>query len=534
MPLYLTASHSSRIKKPAKRGADTGRRHSSSPFANAPRIKPALQRAKSLADGGIEDLDNEEDGTDRLKPSGKVLSSISVDSAKDVLSAVTHARSSMFASLPERAGMNSVRIAEVLNFQRNMPPVVSLPHVHALIAASSKTEREIAALQATGKLRKIKVTGRGNDVSGLADILITMDGLQALLDRSDVAQDVRTGFYDVLRRHPRATSIPSEELPALHVTALTRSGFLVSSSLTGSRNVSLAGSSLVSMPKISRAASGSTDATGGDSAFENLGGVGAARRSSSSIYQKPSFQANELVLSVPNVGPFLRLLAAGRAHLLELLGKSKYKEAPLYLLRERWDGAVDSDSSVSAAKQIRREFSGVMPAKTKKWKDFVASSKQSQGGGIPIQAASVPHMFTGSYFQGLRKRPISASPRISKWARLCFSNSYDDGHARDRTSPFGIWAGAASTNEWDHPGRGHALRHATTRPPIHRDPSRTGHAYLVRPRRPKKARELLGNIVPPFKLDSCMKASRERPELERLDGAIVGDTTPSVREHLCS
>ena len=370
MPLYLTASHSSRVKKPANRPADTRRRHSSSPFANVPRTKPSIQRAKSLADSIDDDLNIGENGEDRLKPNGKPLSIISVDAAKDVLSAVQYARASMFAALPERAGMNSVRIAEVLNFQRNMPPIVSLAHVHALIAASSKTEREIAALQATGKLRKIKVTGRGNDVSGLADVLITMDGLQALLERSDVALDVRASFYDVLGRHPRANSIPYQELPTSHVTALTRSGFLVSSSLTGSRNVSLAGSSLVSMPKISRAASGSTDATGGDSAFENLGGVGAARRSSSSIYQKPSFQTNELVLSVPNVGPYLRLLAAGRVHLIELLGKSKYKEAPLYLLRERWDGAVDSDSSVSTAKQVRGEFSGVMPAKTKKWKDL--------------------------------------------------------------------------------------------------------------------------------------------------------------------
>ncbi len=365
MPLYLTASHSSRVKKPVKRPVDTGRRHSSSPFANSPRTKPSFQRTKSVADAvGDDDLD------DGLTPRGKGVSTISVESATDVLSAVQYARASMFAALPERAGMNSVRIAEVLNFQRNMPPVVSLAHVHALIAASSKTERDIAALQATGELRKIKITGRGNDVSGLGEVVVTMDGLQALLERSAVAPDVRIDFCGLLSRFPRATGIPTQELPASHVTTLTRSGFLVSSSLSGSRNVSLAGSTLVSMPKISRAASGSSDAIGGDSAFENLGGVGAARRSSSSAHQTQSLQANELVLSVPNIGPYLRLLAAGRAHLVELLGKSKYKEIPLYLLRERWDGAVDSDNSVSTAKQIRGEFSGVMPAKTKKWKDL--------------------------------------------------------------------------------------------------------------------------------------------------------------------
>ncbi|OCT46573.1 hypothetical protein CLCR_01993 [Cladophialophora carrionii] len=370
MPLYLTASHSSRVNKPARRPAETGRRHSSSPFANLPRSKPTGQRTKSLADAVGDDPDAWEDGEDRLTPSGRVLSTITVESAKDVLSAMQYARASMFALLPERAGMNSVRVAEVLNFQRNMPPIVSLAHVHALMAASSKTERDIAALQATGKIRKIKITGRGNDVSGLSEVVISMEELQALLDRSDVAPTVRADFRNLLRAQPRATGIPPQALPTAHVTALTRSGFLVSSSLTGSRNVSLAGSSLVSMPKISRAASGSTDAIGGESAFENLGGVGTARRSSSAIHQTQGLQTNELVLSVPNIGPYLRLLAAGRAHLLELLGRSKYKEAPLYLLRERWDGAVDSDNRVSTAKRIRGEFSGVMPAKTKKWKDL--------------------------------------------------------------------------------------------------------------------------------------------------------------------
>ena len=366
MSLYLTASHSSRVKKPAKRLAETGRRHSSSPFTNSPRIKPSVQRTKSLADAVHDSLDD--DTESRLIPSGKVLSSVSVDSAQDVLGAMQYARTSMFSALPDRAGMNSVRIAEVLNFQRNMPSIVSLPHVHALVAASSKTEREIATLQATGKIRKIKIIGRGNDVSGLGEVIITMDALQALLERSRVALDVRADFYDMLSRYPRATSFPSRDLPASHATALIRTGFLVSSSLSGSRNVSLAGSSLVSMPKISRAASGSTEAVGGDSAFENLGGTGAARRSSSSINQAQSMQANELALSVPNIGPYLRLLAAGREQLLHLLGNSKYNEAPLYLLRERWDGAVDSEGRVSTAKRIRGEFSDVMPAKTKKWK----------------------------------------------------------------------------------------------------------------------------------------------------------------------
>lgn len=370
MPLYLTAAHSSRVTKPAQRSALSARRHSS-PFANAPRTKASSQRAKSLSDAFNKDVDPDDDEEEgRLVPSGKILTTVAVDAAKDVLSTMQYARASMFAAIPERAGMNSVRISEVLNLQRNMPSIVTLAHVHALIAASSKTERQIAALQSAGKLRKIKVTGRGNDISGTGEVLISMDGLQALLERSDVSPDVVTDFCNVLRRQPRATTISPRDLRPSHVIALTRAGFLVSSSPSGSRNLSLSGSSLVSAPKISRAASGTSDAVGGEAAFENLGGVGTARRRQSNLHFNQNFQGSDLALSVPNIGPYLRLLSAGRAHLLDLLGKSKYKEGPLYLLRERWDGAVDSDDRVSAAKRIRGEFSGVMPARTKKWKDL--------------------------------------------------------------------------------------------------------------------------------------------------------------------
>lgn len=107
---------------------------------------------------------------------------------------------------------------------------------------------------------------------------------------------------------------------------------------------------------------------GGEAAFDSLGGIGSARTTSTELIT--SRPGTELTLSLPNIGAYLRLLNDARAHLLELLGKSKYKEAPLYLLRERWDGAIDSDNKVSNAKRIRGEFAGVLPGRTKKWKQF--------------------------------------------------------------------------------------------------------------------------------------------------------------------
>lgn len=376
MPLYLTAAHSSRVNKPGQRSGLAPRRHSSSPFSNAPRTKASIQRAQSLNQSlhgqlGLrleDDLDHDDDQA--LDPTGKVITVLRIDQAKTVVTAMRYSQQSMFASLPERAGMNSVRISEVLNFQKNMPAIVSLAHVHSLLAASSKTEREIATLQSAGDIRKIRVAGRGNDISGISEVLITRHDYQTLLERSSIPPDIVTDFSNLLHRYPRSTTFPANELPSSHVSALSRTGFLVSSSLSGSRNLSLAGSNIVAMPTVSRAPSGTSGAVGGDAAFENLGGTGGARRPNSASTTTSQNQVGELALSVPNIGPYLRLLSAGRAHLLELLGKSKYREAPLYLLRERWDGAVDSDNRVSTAKRIRGEFSGVMPSRTKKWKDL--------------------------------------------------------------------------------------------------------------------------------------------------------------------
>jgi Serine-threonine protein kinase 19 len=83
-----------------------------------------------------------------------------------------------------------------------------------------------------------------------------------------------------------------------------------------------------------------------------------------------SGSAAELTSSVPNMGAYLRLLNDARTHLVELLRKLKYRGAPLYLLRERWDGAVESDSSVSQAKRTRGAFAGILPGKTKKFKQL--------------------------------------------------------------------------------------------------------------------------------------------------------------------
>ena len=333
------------------------------PFGSSKRTK-TLQRAQTLA-GSLEDeSDDEDEEGHNLAGPGKVVAVVEKDEVRDVLSAIGHSRATMFDELPARAGMNSVRIAEVLNFQKSLPAVVSLAHVHALRSASSPTERDIQTLLSKNQVRRIKLVGRGNDVSGLSELLITTNEYGAAARRSGLPSDVVTAFLDALQANPRVYALPPFSLSRSHVDALTRHGFLVSPSLQNSYGSSVwSGTSVVAPATVSRSASGSQAAVGGEAAFETLGGVNGIRRSS-------KVTDTAYVLSVPGIAAYLKLLDAGRNHFLDLLRQfSKHRQAPSYLLKERWNGNIDSnENQVSVAKRVRGEFSNVLAVKTKKWK----------------------------------------------------------------------------------------------------------------------------------------------------------------------
>lgn len=364
MPLYLSGAHSSRVTKPRK--GPINKRPTSLPFLSTTRAKGLRQArfaASELRNGG-EEVEEEEDYD--LVCSGAVVSVIDTARVGNILSAVDHARATMFEALPERAGMNSVRISEVLNFQKNLPPLVSLAHVHALRTASSKTERELQTLLSKNKLRRIKLVGRGNEVSGLGELLISIESYEALLCKSGLDEVVVSSFRKALNTNPRAFALPPSSLPRAHLDLLLRHGFLVVPSIQGSGSSSAGRAhSIVSPTSVSKSASGSQAAVGGEAAFETLGGVNGVRRLCADMNA-------EYVLSVPGIAAFVQLLDASRTHFLDLLRRfSKHRQAPLYLLKERWNGNVDSDENqVSVAKRIRGEYATVAPAKTKKWKVF--------------------------------------------------------------------------------------------------------------------------------------------------------------------
>lgn len=67
-------------------------------------------------------------------------------------------------------------------------------------------------------------------------------------------------------------------------------------------------------------------------------------------------------------------MTAARSHLVSLAMKSRFREIPVYLLRERWDGGIAADDPAAKAKKYRGEFAGVLPSRTRKWKRFYGLS----------------------------------------------------------------------------------------------------------------------------------------------------------------
>lgn len=116
---------------------------------------------------------------------------------------------------------------------------------------------------------------------------------------------------------------------------------------------------------------------------------------------RPQSHTATFLLSLPNTGPYLRLLEAGRTHLLSLLKKSSATEVSLDVLRDRWDGAIETEKSFDLAKRVRGEYAGILPGRTKKWKilfgmNFRWVLEEAVGAGL------VEIFDTGSVGPGIR------------------------------------------------------------------------------------------------------------------------------------
>ena len=189
MPLNLTAAHSSSVSRRRKRSA-------SSPFTHFNQRKP-VQRLKSRTD--VTNNDDDDVFGDRLDDIGSVKSLPSDLSLRGVAHTIQYVRSHMFDTMVENGGFNSTRIAEILNFRQSLPPIVTVPHVHALAQSPTKTEREIAELTRAGTIRRLVTPGRGTGGSSIGESLIHSTDLESLLRQAKELDQELAGTSMLLR-----------------------------------------------------------------------------------------------------------------------------------------------------------------------------------------------------------------------------------------------------------------------------------------------------------------------------------------------
>ncbi|PGH35080.1 hypothetical protein GX50_02111 [[Emmonsia] crescens] len=388
MPLHFTAAQSSRIRK----SSSTQPSKRQSPFARHSRAKPFRSPSAARSnDHGKTALDSGNDShsgyyQDSLLPDigpSQYISETTV--VNSVIQAIQYIRNTMFSDLPDRAGMNSTRIAEVLNFRRALPPIVSVAHVHMLLNAPTKVEREIVELVDSARVRRLFIPGRGLDSAGLGDCLVLVqDWEETVRGSSSIYDDLKEKFIESLRKNTKTSAVTASIFTLEETSSLLRAGFLVSpSSLAKHPSFD---TSLASIPSSARSHDSNTLSLGQETAASG----------------QKKFANTTMFLSIPNLGPYLRLLGAARAQIMAILKKSSSGEAPLTLLRDRWDGAVESDVYYNVAKRARGESSGVLPGKTKKWKELYGMNfrwalEEALGSGL------VELFDTGSVGPGVRR-----------------------------------------------------------------------------------------------------------------------------------
>jgi hypothetical protein len=135
---------------------------------------------------------HDHDDDEQLDDTG-VIASLAQDlNFRDVPQYIEYIRNRMFADIPERAGMNSTRIAEVLNFRKRLPPFVTIAHVDALSTSSTMIEREIAQLAQAGIVRRVTIPHRGVGAAAVGDAIANVQDWQALVrEHKELSDDLK-------------------------------------------------------------------------------------------------------------------------------------------------------------------------------------------------------------------------------------------------------------------------------------------------------------------------------------------------------
>lgn len=338
---------------------------SKSPFSNAQRTKPG-SRTNSF-------VDKEE----RLEDNGGLVPSLAPPNVPQGLISLIRFALSPFEDVPERgAGMNSERTSETLRFRGGIPPIVSIAHLLALSKSPTETERALAKGVAMGKFRKITIPGRGKGGSAVGEgVVVAEDWKERLHRETALSEELREKYIALMESNPTSPTASVASLTREEVRMLVSTGFLTNPAAL-SNGVDLSSRSTgISLAAISKAGSsapsGSLAAVGGYGAINDSGGGGSALSAAAQPRSSLSGIQNTMTFSLPSTGSYLKLLTEARTHLLFLLKQisPRHREATLDLLREKWDGNVANDA-ISNAKRSRGEWYGVLPGKTKRWRDF--------------------------------------------------------------------------------------------------------------------------------------------------------------------
>jgi hypothetical protein len=185
--MQTTPARSSRLTTSRRTSAAAAlglKRSTSSPSQASPR-KRSLPSERSLP------IDDD----DQLDDTGVIASLANDLNFRDVPQYMEYIRNRMFSDMPEKAGMNSTRIAEVLNFRQRLPPFVTIAHVDALSTSSTRIEREIAELAKAGTVRRVTIPHRGTGAAAVGDGLASVREWQGLVRRHEgIPEDLKGKF----------------------------------------------------------------------------------------------------------------------------------------------------------------------------------------------------------------------------------------------------------------------------------------------------------------------------------------------------
>lgn len=355
MTFQVTAARSSRVtnsRRPNPASALGLRRSTSSPSKASPRKRASVSEAPTSEQYG-EPLDDT-----------GVIASLAGDlQFRDVPQYMQHIRNNMFSAIPEKgAGMNSTRIADILNHRNSIPPIVSIAHIDALGSSSTRIEREIQELARAGILRRVTIPQRGVGAAAVGDGVVLVSEWQDRVNSSiHLSTELKEKYLSFLAANPTSMTVPGSSFTPEELRTLTSSGFLSTPFTTLSSSLLSLSTSSSLVTSSSRQPSGSLGAVGFATA-PNIKPSSLGRSATETHYS----------FSLPNGGAYIKLLVDARAHLVSLLKKgSKHKEAPLDVLREKWDGGISASIERTETKRARGEVTGVvLPGRTRKWKKF--------------------------------------------------------------------------------------------------------------------------------------------------------------------